>query len=286
MEGVLKLHQSYDETKASLIGKQPRVVAIAVPEAHPLLGKYTSKLDYDGKVAGSCIHCHQIQDTRRQAVREAGEVLSHKTLTPWPMPSAIGFEMDPKSAATVSDVLPGSHAGKAGLDVGDVITDLDGQPILSLADIQWVLHHITENPDLVMNVRRGTEEKRLVLPLGKGWDLGSDIDWRVSTWDLRRMALGGMRLVSLSDEEREEQGVADGKMALFAKNVGQYGNHAVAKKAGLKKGDVIVSFDGDDSDISEGDLLRRVLGKYKRGEEVSFTYLRNGAVKEATIRLQ
>ena len=286
MQGVLKVHQGYPENKANLLGKQPRPVAIAVPEAHPLLEKYASKIDYDGKVSGSCIHCHQIRDVERQATREAGGLLSHKTLTPWPMPSVIGFELDRKSVATVGEVTAGSPAAEAGLEVGDIIITMQGQPILSLADVQWVLHHTTEAGTLVLRIQRGELEKDLVLRLAKDWDHSSDIAWRVSTWDLRRMGLGGMRLVRLSDKEREEHGVPAGKMALFAKNVGQYGDHAVAKKAGLEKGDVIVSFDRDDSDVSEGALLRKVLGTRKRGEEVSFTYRRAGHEKSATIRLQ
>ena len=202
------------------------------------------------------------------------------------MPSVIGFEVDRKSSAKVSEVIAGSPAAEAGLAVDDVLVAMQGQPILSLADIQWVLHHINKAGTLVLRVHRGGVEKDLVMRLADDWDRTSDIAWRVSTWDLRRMGLGGMRLVRLSDKEREEHNVPVGKMALIAKNVGQYGQHGVAKKAGLQKGDVVVAFDGDDSDISESDLLRKVLGKRKRGEEVSITFRRKGQDKSTKIRLQ
>ncbi len=287
MTGVLALHEAYPKNKTTLYGKQPNPdVPYPVPEKQPLLNNYKSKLDYDGKVAGSCIHCHQIRDTYRQEIRESGKVLPHKLLTPYPLPSVLGIEMDPKRAAVVKEVGPNSVAAKAGLAVGDVVCQMRGQPILSLADMQWVLHSTAKGGPLTLRVERHGEEKDIILTLADDWDHTSDIDWRVSTWDLRRMGFGGMRLVEFSAKERQEQGVAEGALALRAKNVGKYGNHAVAKKAGMKIGDVVTSYAGFEEAMPEGVLLRKVLGKYKRGDKVSLTYVRDGRQKKAEIRLQ
>ncbi len=287
MQGVLALHQGYPGNKGRLEGKQPkRPVPYAVPEKHPLLKKYKSKLDYEGKVSGSCIHCHQIRDAERRVLRDGGGVLPHDLLTPYPMPSVLGIEMDRKTAAHVRQVREDSVAAAAGVQAGDVILGMGDQAVVSLADMQWVLHHVEAPDTLTVRVRRGNSERDLVLKLEPGWDRHSDISWRVSSWDLRRMAFGGMYLTSLSDAERTENGLAPGQLGLLAKHVGQYGDHAIAKRAGVKKGDVIVKFDGIERDLDESALLREVLGKRRRGEQVSFTYLRNGEKKETTIRLQ
>jgi serine protease Do len=287
MKAVLALHGVYPANKSILAGKQPRAdVPFAVPEKHPLLKKYKSELEYEGKVAGSCIHCHQIHDTPRRAMRDSGDVLPHKLLTPYPMPSVLGIEMDPKTVATVKEVLPGSVAAKAGLAVDDVVQQMRGQAILSLADMQWVLHHTTGAGTLTFRVSRDGVAKDVVMTLAADWDQQADIGWRVSTWDLRRMGFGGMRLVDLSDGERKALGIADGKLGLRAKNVGKYGDHAVARKAGMRIGDVVTSFAGVDKAMSEGMLLRKVLGKRKRGDKVSLTYLRDGKEKTTSIRLQ
>ena len=232
--------------------------------------------------AGSCIHCHQIRDTHRQEIRESGKVLPHKLLTPYPLPCVLGMDMDPKRAAVVNEVVPNCVAAKAELAVGDVVRQMRGQPILSLAD----LHHTAKGGPLTLRVERAGEEKDVILRLVDDWDHTSDIDWRVSTWDLRRMGFGGMRLVELSAKERQEQGVAEGALTLRAKNVGKYGNHAVAKKAGMMIGDVVTLYAGFDEAMSEGVLLREVLRKYKRGDKVSLTYVRDGRQKKAEIRLQ
>lgn len=286
MKGALSLHTNYPNNRESLAGKQPRKVALATPEEHPLLSKYQAELDYQGKIAASCIHCHQVRDVQVRALREEGGLLPRKLLTPYPMPSEFGVEMDPKSRATVLAVQSDSPADRAGLKRGDVIVTMQGQPILSLADIQWVLHHTTAPATLQLQIRRGPRGREISIPLASGWDCSADIAWRVSTWDLRRMAFGGMYLVRLADGERAAHGIAPGKMALFAQHVGEYGEHAVAKGAGLRKGDVITSFDGEDADLSESALLRMILGKHRRGETVTFTYRRDGKSHTASIRLQ
>lgn len=287
MEGVLSLHEDYPKNKASLEGKQPRrPVPYAVPEEHPLLTKYTSRLNYEDKVSKSCVHCHMVRDSERRSLREKDEVLPRKLLTPYPMPADIGFELDVKTHSTVASVVDGSPAAKAGLAKGDVIQTIQGQAILSLADIQWVLHHTPETASLAFEITRGESAKELTIQLGAGWDHTSDIAWRVSTWDLRRMAFGGMRLVRLSDEERKTHGIESGKMALLAKNVGKYGDHAVARKAGARVGDIIVAFDEQQEDLTEGEIIKRVLGRRKRGDQVSFTYLRKGNKRTTSIKLQ
>ena len=44
------------------------------------------------------------------------------------------------------------------------------------------------------NVRRGDKDISIDLALSKGWKRGEDLSWRASSWELRRMALGGLSL--------------------------------------------------------------------------------------------
>jgi serine protease Do len=71
MEGALKIHVGYPGNRKALTGKQPvKKVKYPVPEKIPTMGKFKSVLDYEGKVAGSCIHCHAIHDEERREIRE------------------------------------------------------------------------------------------------------------------------------------------------------------------------------------------------------------------------
>src|SRR3954468_1521905 len=158
MLGALDLHAKYPENQKVLKKKGGSTPRYASPEFYPSLqGKYTAKLDYQGKVAGSCIHCHQIREAERLVHRAANEPIPDKSLYPWPMPDLLGFSLDPKEMARVRAVSAGTPAGDAGLQIGDDIVEIEKQPIISIADVQWVLHNAdTDGGVLLGKVKRGS----------------------------------------------------------------------------------------------------------------------------------
>src|SRR5262249_25892972 len=140
LAGGLELHKDYPNNKAALAGRRGPAPDVAAPELFPSLkGKYTSTLNYEAKVVGSCIHCHQIGDAQRQAQREKNEPFPEQLLFPYPHPKALGLILDPRTRATVRQVEKDSLAEKAGFEAGDRIVKLEGQPLLSIADVQWIL---------------------------------------------------------------------------------------------------------------------------------------------------
>jgi S1-C subfamily serine protease len=96
------------------------------------------------------------------------------------------------------------------------------------------------------------------------------------------MGLGGLRLVELTGRQRDEAKLAGDGMALQVSHLGEYGEHAVAKRAGLRKGDVLVSFDGLAGRTSESELLAYAMQRKRAGDEVAVTVLRNG--KRETLK--
>ncbi len=286
MEAILALHQHYPQNQAVLSGKQPQSVEKKRPEEYEKLGKYQDHLDYGGQVAKSCVHCHQIHEAQRLEAWERGGPISDKVLHPWPMPDAMGLAMDPRSAATIGTVVTGSPADLAGLRPGDEITTVAKQPITSIADLQWVLHQAGDEAKLDVIYDRGGESKPVTLSMPKGWRTRVDIEWRTSTWDLRRIVLGGAVLEPVSDEERKKFQIEADAMALRVKHAGRYGSHAVARKAGIRPDDIYVSFDGQTSFVSETALIRHVLGRRKAGDEVEIVYLRDGKRRTAKMKIQ
>ena len=73
---------------------------------------------------------------------------------------------------------------------------------------------------------------------------------------------------------------------MLAKHVGQYGNHAAAKREGFKKGDIIVEIDGSTKNITESKLIGDLIQNHKPGDKVPVVVLRNGARKELKIPIQ
>ena len=85
----------------------------------------------------------------------------------------------------------------------------------------------------------------LSLQLAKGWRRAGDITWRVSTWDIRRMGTGGLVLRELSTDDRRRLKIDQDSLGLRVEGMGRYPPHNVAQRAGFKKEDIIVEFDGE-----------------------------------------
>ncbi|MEZ6059474.1 MAG: Trx7/PDZ domain-containing (seleno)protein [Planctomycetaceae bacterium] len=288
LEKALELHRNYPTNKQALAGKTGQPLEFASPELFPSLkDKFTDSLNYEGEVVKSCIHCHQIGDARRDFYRQKGQPIPEKLLYSYPHPKVVGLTMDPQKAATVKAVEPGSAADDAGIKAGDEITSLAGQPLISVADVQWVLHNTDPSGgQIAASILRESESIDVVLNLEDGWRRADDISWRVSSWGLRRMSTGGLKLAELPANERRQLKIADDHMALKVEHVGQYGAHAAAKNAGFEKGDVIVQFDGHRDLLRDGDVLAYGVTQRKPGDKVPVTVLRNGSEKTLQLPMQ
>ncbi|MCH7988867.1 MAG: PDZ domain-containing protein [Planctomycetes bacterium] len=276
MSGALKMHSEFPKNKAALAAKQGPKPVYATPEKFPSLAdKYGSKLNYQGNVVRSCIHCHQIGDAQRQLYREQKKPIPETILFQYPHPKILGLILDPTEKATVQQVIENSPADSAGFRRGDEILTLEDQQLLSIADIQWVLHNAGKKTSLKAEVRRGDKTVELKMSLAEGWRRRDDLSWRVTSWPLRRMVTGGLVLAELTAEQRADSDLSDkDTMALLVKHVGQYGPHAAAKKAGFRKGDIVVSYDGRTNLKRETDVIVYAITARKLGDRVPVIVLR------------
>jgi hypothetical protein len=287
MMATLAIHEGYPANRDSLKGKQSVATQFKTPDDFPSLkGQFAASLDYPGAVTKSCMHCHQIRDAERQMYRDSSDSVPDRLLYPNPLPQTVGLDFDPKHCGTVAEVAPGSLAESAGFQKGDELLKLGDQPIISLADVQWVLHQAQDSDALTASIRRNGAPVALTLALPDGWRKHTDISWRVSSWPLRRMGTGGLLLESATDEQRREAKIDDDKLALFVKHVGQYGPHAAAKKAGFEESDMVVSFDGHDERWSESQLLAYAAQHTIPGQQVSVVVLRKGNRKTLSLPMQ
>jgi serine protease Do len=285
LTGAIVLHDKYPANERFLAGKQPKPVAYKTPDDFPeLRGKYKDTLDYKGQVTKSCLHCHQVGEQFRHVHRNAGKPIPDRELFSYPMPEVVGLTLDAKTRATVKEVNAESSAAKAGFQVGDVLLTLDGQAVLSIADVQWVLHNTADQASLPAVINRGGKRFQLRLELPEGWRRATDISWRATSWDLRRIGTGGMKLEAMTKAEAEAAGLEPSKMALKAEHVGQYGAHAVAKQAGFKKGDILTSFDGRNDLMTDSQLLAYSAQNTKPGQTVPVVVRRGD--KQLTLDLK
>jgi len=286
MEGALELHRGYPGNRKLLAGKTGPRPPFATPEAIPeITGKPFAK-PADGTRAG-CIHCHQASTPDPWTLRTAKQVIPDRVLWPYPMPDDLGISLDPKERATVKAVAKGTAGEKAGFKTGDRITTMDGQPILSIADVQWVLQTAKEPGSVKAEVDRGGQKAELELPLEAGWRRSNDFSWRLMTWGMRFRLMGTQPLEILPADERTRLGVASGGMALRIKGlppayVKDRNPDAAAK---LQKGDVIVEADGRKDFPNEGALLAYLIQKKAPGQAVELSVLRGGTTEKIILTI-
>ncbi len=288
MDRGLTLHERYPENRQWFTGKQGDKPLYPAPEKFPSLkDKYTATLNYEGDVVKSCIHCHQIGDAQKSVFRDQAKPIPDKYLFPYPHPKAIGMIIDPSEMNTLKEVTAGSIAYQAGLKPGDKIFALGGQVILSIADIQWVLHHCESQDSIEAIVERDDMQSKVTLELPKGWRHQDDLSWRVSSWPMRRMVLGGLVLEEATAQQRNQVGITDpNKMALRVRFMGRYGDHALAMKTGFKVDDILVSYDGQDNLRRETDLLAYATANCLPGDKVEIKLIRGNQPITLTLPMQ
>lgn len=284
LEGALDLHAAYPANKKELAGKTGPRLPFPTPESIPeVRGKPYAK-PADGTRAG-CIHCHNAVQPDPWSLRGSRQPIADKVLWQWPMPQALGLALDPKERASVASVAPGSAAEKAGFKAGDRITRMEGQPIISIADVQWVLHGAKEPGSVKAEVERGGQKQDLTLALAAGWRHGDDYSWRLIIWGMRHKLLGTEALETVPADERKTMGVADGAMALrvqrFPPDWVKEKNPAGAQK--LKQGDVIVDVDGNRKLTTEAEFFAYLFQRKPPGQAAVMTVIRGGKPQQVQI---
>jgi serine protease Do len=288
LEAALAIHRGYPANKTALAGKQAAPFPFRTPVEMPgLNGKYTAELNWNGKVVQSCVHCHQIGDALRLSFREKKEPIPIGWIYPFPAPETVGLALAPDRVARIDAVAPDSAAARAGLRPGDDITSLAGQPLISPADVSWVLHRApAAGPLPAMLKRADSSTAAAVLDLPEGWRMKTDISRRAGTWPMRGMALGGLVLEELTADERARRSLAENGLALRVKSVGQYGKHAAAKNAGFQKDDIIIDMDAFSNRLTESELIGQLLQRHHPGETVKATVLRGAERVQLTLPMQ
>jgi serine protease Do len=287
MQLTLSLHAKYPQVRESLLGKTGPVAQIARPEQFPRLKeKYNSELNYGSEVARSCIHCHQVGEVLRENLWAQKKSLPTEWIYAYPHPKIFGMIMDPAKAVTIKEVAERSLAAESGFQSGDRLVSLQGQPLVSVADVQWILHQQTTNEPLLFKISRNGVEKELRVELPEKWKELGDISWRASTWGFRRMVTGGLTFESLSSQEREALGLDARAAGLRVKHVGQFNAHAAAKRAGFKKDDLIVSIDGIQQPMTESQAIAALLRTKRPGDQVAIELIREGKPLKLELPIQ
>src|SRR5262249_38143747 len=144
----------------------------------------------------NCIHCHQVRENILRT-RWQEKKLTYDDIWTYPLPDNAGVTIELDDGLRVQSVKPDSPADKAGIPAGDELLTLNGQRLISPADIQWVLHHATGDAKIPVTFRRGGATLSKTLALNGSWR-ETDLTWRASSWGGLRL---GLQTIPLADAE-------------------------------------------------------------------------------------
>jgi hypothetical protein len=274
---VLELHEHYPENAAELAGKRgedkPYETAIEMP------GLRNPERYAAATTRENCIHCHNIHDAENQAAFDAGE-FTRDRFWRYPLPDQIGLIIDPESGVDVKEVVEDSAASQAGIAAGETVTHINGQAIVSIADMQWVLDDLP-NTDTEVNVTVSDSGEH-TLQLAAGWK-EHDFSWRGSMWSMPPKF--NVWMPELDDGRQKELGIPADETPFEVRwiNVDEPGGRA-ARDSGLREGDIIVEVDGQRlSGMNSPQFAMYIKLHYQPGEKLPLTVLRDG--REVALKI-
>jgi serine protease Do len=270
MKRVLDLHSRGEVQKSRY---EPGAQPLRTPEEIPTMAPMMAK-----RKDNKCIHCHDVKVAELKHTQKLGQFARAMVHT-YPAPSAVGIELEADTQNRVRAVTKESAADRAGLRAGDTVLSVDGQRILTLADFTRVLEVTPPESALPLEIQRGDEKIKAPLRLSGRWKRTHDPSWRESLHVAGPG--GGFWGQKLSDAERRKAGVSADKMAVLVTFI--WGEHA--RRAGIKKDDVVVKFDGLTKDATIAQLHAHLNLNRNYGDRVPMTVRRNGKEEELVMTL-
>jgi len=199
----------------------------------------------DPRRPNGCLHCHHAGYYMRKEEFSVGRI-TKETVWGYPLPQNIGIEPDIDRNTIVKDAR--DPAARAGVQTGDRVVSIDGQRVVTPADITWALHAF-KGGTLKVVVERGGKNVTASMELkGADWRK-TDVTWRESWWDSGPDI--GLKSAELTSDERKPLGLSGDQLALRVTSVDGNGS---AASSGVRADDVIVSVDGKSHDMEAIEL--------------------------------
>lgn len=189
---------------------------------------------------------------------------------------AESFGMKKPQGALVSKVIPGSPAEQADLQIGDIITEFNGQAIETSADLPPLVGMAPIDESATLKIIRQGDNKTINFKIGLLPDQDEKIaEAKIDTKPTNKL---GITVSALTSEQRDTLQVAKG--GVLVQDVGK----GVAKDAGIQRGDVILRIQNkvirDVADFNE------ITKKLPVGKSVAVLIQRRGSPAFLAFKLE
>ena len=191
---------------------------------------------------------------------------------------AESFGLDKPAGALVAQVLEDGPAAKSGLQVGDVILSMNGQPIVMSADLPHLVGTLKDGAKAKLEIIRNGKRKDLDVTIGAMPD--DDADIATGTGADGSAERSSNRLgVSVSDLTAEQKKSLELKGGVVIKEV----QDGPAAMIGLRPGDVISHL--NNQAIASAKQFTEIAKDLPKNRSVSMRVLRQGRASFITFKL-
>src|ERR1700677_592943 len=179
------------------------------------------------------------------------------------------FHVENNEGAVVTQVEPGSPAAKAGLKVGDVIIELDGQKVSDASQLQIEVGQKEPGSSIKLGVLRDGKNINESVTLE---EMGSrDHEGKDSARNSNGKPRWGLGLTDMTPELREQLQASSDLHGAIVEHV-QPGS--AADNAGLQRGDVIVEVNRQP--VQNADDVQKALSAVPKGQDALVLVWSNG----------
>jgi hypothetical protein len=265
------------ETTVSLVGLRDtmkKVLEIHKKEAGkspkawtPLTIQDLPSYKKDPQAPKGCAHCHHAWTYTRKNEMDLGKWNRDK-LWVFPLADNLGISLDYAQNTLVSAV--SGMAQKAGVREGDRIKSLNGQRVVTPADISWILQGVDKGDVKLELDRNGAPATASMSVSGIDWRK-RDLSWRESVNVLSPQT--GFWAPNAKPDERQQLGIPADGIALKVKMVTPA---SAAKAAGIQVDDVIIAVDGKTKDMDYKEFTMHVWMDKNPGSILQLVVLRKG----------
>ena len=187
---------------------------------------------------------------------------------------AESFGLEKPAGALVAQVLDNGPAAKGGLQVGDVILSMNGQPIVMSADLPHLVGALKAGSKASLEVIRNGKRQNLELTVGAIPDEGKEMSSPTGAEQSSNRL--GVSVADLSEEQKKANDIKGGVIITDVQD-------GPAALIGLQPGDVITHL--NNQAITNGKQFTEIAKALPKNRSVSMRVLRQGRASFITFKL-